>query len=328
MLAKGETLILQVSPYDGGVEIWIDLAIDAEGIANNFFGGSAHFTLDDERKTAALSYYRYACFPEGYNSYSSSVKYDANNALIAMVSKDHGIDEFTHAFPSDPSILVEAGKLYRYWTDDSGVRHAEKADDWADAGILPPFPASFFIDEYHVTGPKSGLTLDDDGVYRLYKNGELDTSTFGVVDFNGGRFFVANGQIVPNSGLVSDGAAWFYLANGQVVDYTGLALYDGEWFYVANGVLDTTKAGLVSYDGRDFMVAAGRILTEANGLIQDPASGNWYYVAGGQVADYRGLVLYDGVWCYIWDGKFLSDAEGYVEHNGATFYVVNGQVAP
>ena len=175
-------------------------------------------------------------------------------------------------------------------------------------------------------GAKEGL-VNENGMWVLYKDGEPDTTTFGIVPFNGGRFFVANGAIIPNSGLVSDNTNWYFLSSGQVADYTGLAEYDGAWFYVTDGILDTNRNGIVSYDGGQFMLAAGRIVTEANGLIQDPNTGIWYFVSAGQVASgYRGLALYDGHWFYVWDGVFQDTAEGWVEYDGSVFYVVNGMV--
>ena len=94
-----------------------------------------------------------------------------------------------------------------------------------------------------------------------------------------------------------------------------------------DGILDTNRNGIVSYDGGQFMLAAGRIVTEANGLIQDPNTGIWYFVSAGQVASgYRGLALYDGHWFYVWDGVFQDTAEGWVEYDGSVFYVVNGMV--
>ena len=75
------------------------------------------------------------------------------------------------------------------------------------------------------------------------------------------------------------------------------------------------------------MIAAGRILREVNGLIQDPNTGLWYYVAAGQVADYTGLVLYDGAWFYVVNGELATGYTGPVVYDGSTFNVVNGQVA-
>ena len=214
----------------------------------------------------------------------------------------------------------------------TGVGHMEYYHDLARDTIRngrPGFrPSSFYVSHRQIPADKkNGIQADYDGMFRMYKNGLPDKQSFGVFPYQEGRFFVANGTIIPNSGLVSDNTNWYYLSSGQVADYTGLAQYDGAWFYVQNGILDTNYAGLVSYDGGQFMVAAGRILTEANGLMQDPRTGEWVFVAGGQVQNhYRGLALYDNHWFYVWDGVFQANAEGWVEHDGKTFYVVGGMI--
>ena len=175
---------------------------------------------------------------------------------------------------------------------------------------------------------KEGLTRDSDGIWRYYVN-NLFVEKTGIVEYEGGQFFVANGVLCSDAnGLAEYGSQWYFLAGGQVqTQRTGLAEYGGEWFYVDKGILDVNRRGIVHYDGGQFMVAAGRILREANGLIQDPNTGKWYFVSAGQVAsNYRGLALYDGHWFYVWDGVFQSNAEGYVEHDGSTFYVVGGMV--
>ncbi|MBO4299872.1 MAG: hypothetical protein IKS52_11425 [Clostridia bacterium] len=170
------------------------------------------------------------------------------------------------------------------------------------------------------------LRRDDDGVFRLYRGTALDTNYFGIVSYETGRFLVANGLIAAQSGLTSDGVNWYYLADGQVVDYTGLVLYDGAWFYVRGGMLDASKAGLVPYDGRLFMVGGGRILTEVNGMMQDPETGAWYYLAGGQVTDYTGIVLYDGALFYVSNGRLATEFSDVVSYDGVLMRVECGQV--
>ena len=118
------------------------------------------------------------------------------------------------------------------------------------------------------------------------------------------------------------------MAGGQVqAQYSGLAEYSGEWFYLSDGVLDTTRTGIVMYDGGRFMIALGRILREANGLVQDPNTGRWYYLAAGQTADYTGLVQYDGAWFYVIDGELAVNYTGWVSYNGSKFYVKNGMLS-
>lgn len=176
--------------------------------------------------------------------------------------------------------------------------------------------------------PKNGLTKDDDDIWRYYENDKFVAKT-GIVEYEGGQFFVANGVLCSTAnGLNEFGGQWYFLAGGQVqAQQTGLAEYGGEWFYIDKGILDINRRGIVNHDGGQFMIAAGRILREANGLIQDPNTGIWYFVSAGQVAaNYRGLALYDEHWFYVWDGVFQSDAEGWVDHDGATFYVIGGMI--
>ena len=155
---------------------------------------------------------------------------------------------------------------------------------------------------------------------------------YGFMEYSGGLFYVYQGDVVTDAnGLVNDPnnpADWYFCSSGQAqLQYSGLAEYGGEWFYLENGKLNTTRTGIVEYDGGRFMIAAGRILREVNGLIQDPNTGLWYYVAAGQVADYTGLVLYDGAWFYVVNGELATGYTGPVVYDGSTFNVVNGQVA-
>ncbi len=173
---------------------------------------------------------------------------------------------------------------------------------------------------------------NEGGTLYYYENGVRNTSKYGFIDFDGGKFLVANGKVVSDmNGLANDpqkSSDWYYLANGQAqIQYTGLVLYDGAWFYVSNGKLDTTISGYVEYDGGLFYVAAGQLKAEVNGLAQDAGTGLWYYLANGQVqTQYTGLALYDNTWFYVVNGALASDYIGYVEYDGSTFYVVNGML--
>ena len=72
--------------------------------------------------------------------------------------------------------------------------------------------------------------------------------------------------------------------------------------------------------------AAGRILREVNGLVMDPNKSVWYYLANGQVADYTGLVQFDGAWFYVISGRLATEYSGQMEYDGEWFTVLNGQV--
>ena len=175
------------------------------------------------------------------------------------------------------------------------------------------------------------LVRDSDGIYRVYKNGVFNPVT-GFIQYEGALFYVQSGVMDSSvNGLKNDPnnpSIWYFCSGGQVqAQYSGLAEYSGEWFYLSDGVLDTTRTGIVMYDGGQFMIALGRILREANGLVQDPNTGRWYYLAAGQTADYTGLVQYDGAWFYVIDGELAVNYTGWVSYNGSKFYVKNGMLS-
>ncbi|MCD8396380.1 MAG: hypothetical protein LUD12_04240 [Lachnospiraceae bacterium] len=177
------------------------------------------------------------------------------------------------------------------------------------------------------TTPISGLHLDDDGVYRYYVNNAVDYTYSGIVTYQGGQFFVANGVLCSDAnGLNLYDGTWYFLSQGQVqTQYTGFAEYDGSYFYIVKGVLSTVVNGLVEYDGSKFLVAEGRLINTYNGLYQD-FDGDWYFLANGQLQDYTGVAMYDGAFFKLVNGVLDSTFNGTIEYDGATFNVVAGQL--
>lgn len=174
-----------------------------------------------------------------------------------------------------------------------------------------------------------GLVLDKDGVWRYYLDNEFQKDYVGIVDYNGGSFFVANGILCKDANGLQQNkdGKWYFLANGQIQKQkSGFAEYDGAWFYIKNGELDATVNGLVDYNGGTFLFAAGRLCKEVNGLWQD-FDGTWYFLAQGQLQkQHRGVAMYDGEFFYIIDGKLAVDFNGPIEYNGASFNVRAGQL--
>lgn len=183
-----------------------------------------------------------------------------------------------------------------------------------------------YVDDIKIT--VDGLYKDADGVYRYYVNGEVAKDFVGIVEFEGGEFFVANGVVCTEANGMNEYAGkWYFLSQGQIQrGYNGLAEYDGAWFYLTNGELTTTINGLVSYNGGQFVFAEGRLVKEANGLWQD-ADGTWYFLSQGQVqTQYTGVAMYDGEFFVVKAGKLASDYNGTIEYDGAEFNVVAGQL--
>jgi hypothetical protein len=244
----------------------------------------------------------------------------ANNYNLQAKVVDHAWGEWKQELkPTESS----KGHWYRTCTiEGCGAREDFfGTEEEYEEMINPPTPPHPVL--------KSGLVWElEDGVpvCRYYEMGIFQEDFTGILDFDGGKFFVSKGIMCSDdSGLAEFGGVWYFLSAGQIqTEYTGLALYDGEWFYLSDGVLDLKKNGLVDYDGSKFLLGAGRIQSEVNGLyLEDDV---WYFIGGGQVAtSYTGLVEYDGEWFYVEKG-ILVPYNGEVEYDGGLFEVADGQV--
>ena len=178
-----------------------------------------------------------------------------------------------------------------------------------------------------IIAPVGGLS-DEDGAFKYYDQaGEVMTSYTGMVNFEGGKFFVRNGILDTKvNGVQSPDAKNFYFFSlGRICsEYSGLAEYDGHWFVVENGVFQLGYNGLYSWNGGTFWVAAGQ-KTDVDGLVQTEKG--WLYFEDGCVMAHTGLVSYDGEIFYVVDGKLQENFTGTVkDFNGTEFSVVNGMV--
>ncbi len=168
--------------------------------------------------------------------------------------------------------------------------------------------------------------------FKYYEDGNWADKAYKFVDYDGGKFLVANGFVATHiNGLAQDPIYtddWYFLSCGQAqTQYTGLAMYDNEWFYVEEGKLDIKMSGYVEYNGGLFYVGAGRYLSNVSGLAQDPNTGAWYFLANGQAqTQYTGLTEYDDKWFYVQKGILAEDYTGKVKYDGQYFNVVNGMV--
>ena len=178
------------------------------------------------------------------------------------------------------------------------------------------------------TGTKDGLTLDADGIWRLYNSNVFQKDFTGIVEYDGGKFFVTDGVLCSEAnGLNLYEDKWYFLAQGQIqTQYSGFALYDDNWFMIKDGMLDETANGLYPYNGGTFLFSTGKLRTDVNGLWMD-FDGTWYFLANGQVqTQHTGVAMYDGAFFYIVGGKLASGYNGEIEYDGATFQVVAGQL--
>lgn len=175
---------------------------------------------------------------------------------------------------------------------------------------------------------KDGLTLDEDGEWRYYEDGEFMDEYKGVVEYNGGEFIVYNGVKGHWEGLTAcPGDKFYYLSDGQIQRVTQLAEYQDEWFAIKNGELDTSVNGIVNYNGGKFVFSLGRLCREYNGLWYNADDGEFYFLAQGQVQDqFSGVTYFDGEFFLLKNGKLDVDYNDYYNYNGQVFRVVNGQL--
>lgn len=183
---------------------------------------------------------------------------------------------------------------------------------------------------------KDGFVKDDDGEWRLYKEGEVEEDFTGIYEYDGGEFYLDKGVLQDEAnGLNLVKGTWYFLSQGQIQRKDGFAEYDDNWFMIDNGELDKDANGLYTYKTDEgegvFLFAAGRLRTDVNGLWQDhygtygPAD-TWYFLADGQVVDFTGVAEYNGSFFVVEKGVFNDKYNGTIKYDGATFNVVNGQL--
>ncbi len=176
--------------------------------------------------------------------------------------------------------------------------------------------------------PKNGLAQDEEGKWHYYKDDEIDTTKTGIVEFQGGEFWVVKGDLAEDANgltICPDGKAYF-LVQGQIQKVSQVAEYQGNWFMIKDGLLDESANGLYDYDGGKFVFAAGKLRKDVNGLWLNPKDDKWYFLANGQVQNYSGVAEYDGEFFLLKNGVLDSDYNGTITYDGKTFNVVNGQL--
>jgi predicted Zn-ribbon and HTH transcriptional regulator len=175
---------------------------------------------------------------------------------------------------------------------------------------------------------KNGLAQDEKGKWHYYKNDEIDKTKTGIVEFEGGEFWVINGDLAEDANgltICPDGKAYF-LAQGQIQRVSQVAEYKGNFFMIKNGLLDESANGLYDYDGGTFVFAAGKLRKDVNGLWQNPKDNKWYFLANGQVQKVSQVASYNGEFFVVKDGVLDTGYNGTIEYDGKTFNVVNGQL--
>ena len=170
-----------------------------------------------------------------------------------------------------------------------------------------------------------GLALDENGVWKYYKNGEICTSYTGLTLYYGTWYYVEKGVLNWNyTGLTNYYGTWYYVKGGRLDwGYTGLTKYYETWYYVEKGILNWNYTGLTNYYGTWYYVQRGILNWNYTGLTN--YYGTWYYVKGGRLDwGYIGLTNYYGTWYYVQKVILNWNYTGLTNYYGTWYYVKKG----
>ena len=170
-----------------------------------------------------------------------------------------------------------------------------------------------------------GLALDENGVWKYYKNGEIYTSYTGLTLYYGTWYYVEKGVLNWNyTGLTNYYGTWYYVKGGRLDwSYTGLTKYYGTWYYVEKGILNWNYTGLTKYYGTWYYVEKGILNWNYTGLTN--YYGTWYYVEKGILNwNYTGLTKYYGTWYYVEKGILNWNYTGLTKYYGTWYYIQKG----
>ncbi len=197
---------------------------------------------------------------------------------------------------------------------------------------------SFYIEK----NLDDGLHLNSSYDFEYFKNGKIDTTFTGIVEYNdserqylNGLYYVKNGIVdSAYTDLVYHKGEWRYVSGGKVDDsYTGLATNKNGTYYVQQGEISFAYSGswlsdyCVSKDNcsEAFILKNSKVDTDANGLKY--LFGKWYYFKRGMVdSNYSGFFTNKNGTYYVSNGKVNFDYNGLVYYNKKWTPVVNSKV--
>ena len=159
---------------------------------------------------------------------------------------------------------------------------------------------------------KKGFCRDDDGKYKFFRNGKVDTSFTGVAKDN------TTGK-------------WFFVRKGYYDrTYTGIAKNPNNncWFYVREGKLDWSKTGLVKRpeNGNYYYVEKGKVNWDFTGMVLDEEKGLYFYVKRGMFQrDANGMYrMQDRKFYHVRNGRVMTKYSGFTTYKGENWYIKKG----
>ncbi len=129
-------------------------------------------------------------------------------------------------------------------------------------------------------------------------------------------------DVLSGISKAEDGNFYYYVDGEVATEFTGLADNAAGSWYILNGQVQTAYDGLITVDSTKYDIKAGMV-SGYDGLKK--LEGVWLYFDGGvnDVA-YEGLIVKNGMECYVQDGEINFNKTDVVNDNGVLKYVKYG----
>jgi len=196
----------------------------------------------------------------------------------------------------------------------------------------------------------TGVTQDEDGVYKYFIEGKVAKDLGCLVSYNGYHYYVKpSGKIAINeyriltAGMIGEfdfepGIYHFDSEGRLMLPFTGVKEKDGTLYYFVDGQIAEGQPGVVEYEGNYYEVKfSGKVAVNENRNLTaekigslDITPGIYYFDSEGKLqmpftgvkADETGILYY-----YV-NNKILKNQPGVVEYEGAYYDVkASGKVA-
>ena len=247
-----------------------------------------------------------------------------NDFLGHVRLDDYRTDEFMTLYPMSPKTFEDKEKTTSEETTPETIPETTPEETEPDETTSEETESSTQETTPQKKYPE-GLALDENGVWKYYKNGEICTSYTGLTLYYGTWYYVEKGVLNWNyTGLTNYYGTWYYVKGGRLDwGYTGLTKYYETWYYVEKGILNWNYTGLTNYYGTWYYVQRGILNWNYTGLTN--YYGTWYYVKGGRLDwGYIGLTNYYGTWYYVQKGILNWNYTGLTNYYGTWYYVKKG----
>ena len=188
-------------------------------------------------------------------------------------------------------------------------------------------------------GNHTGL-MEDEGTLVYLKNGKLDTSFSGILQYKDGWYYVKNGYVDTSYDSVeSNQYGWWRIEKGIVnFNFNGLAANQYGTWYLKNGKVDFNytgfAAGVAKNESGWWYVEGGQVKFNKSDILSGKANtaadkagvDGWWYIVNSKV--YTGNTVANNAygWWAVRNGKVDFNYTGFASNQYGWWYAEKGQV--